>query len=192
MQNFGVGPTAPSVVAKAIMAYLQYVRSPTGSIVVVVLSLAAFAIIVLWARRGARHERWPAFVAASLMTVLVAAIYGIAVAAGWWSGPYFRTPVLVQAATLLPVSVVVWTAWLAGYNWLTSRTRRPLLVYGIVALLLVLAVGMADRAELSGGLVLVAEDGRTWLNALVGLGMMFVPVLLFEGVRHGLEKDVLP
>lgn len=192
MQNLGVEPGAPSIVAQALLAYLQFVRSPNGRMVVVALSLAAFAIIVLWARRGARHERWPAFVAASLMTVLVAVVYGIAVAAGWWSGAYFRTPALVQAATLLPVSVVVWTAWLAGYGWLTGRTRRPLLIYGIVALLLILAVGLADRAELSGGLVLVAEDGRTWLNALVGLGMMFVPVLLFEGVRHGLEKDVLP
>jgi len=62
----------------------------------------------------------------------------------------------------------------------------------MVALLLTLAVGIADRAELSGGLVLVAEDGKTWLNALIGLGMMFVPVLLFEGIRRGLEQDVLP
>jgi len=192
MQNLGVDPTAPSIVAKAILAYLEFVRSPNGRLVVVVLSLAAFAIIVLWARGGARHERWPSVVAASLMTILVAGIYGIAVAAGWWSGAYFRTPALVQAATLLPVSVVAWTAWLAGYGWLTARTRRPLLIYGMVALLLTLAVGIADRAELSGGLVLVAEDGKTWLNALVGLGMMFVPVLLFEGIRRGLEQDVLP
>ena len=175
-----------------IATYVEFARSAIGGVIVVALSLLACGAMVLWARRGADGERWPALLAATAMTVLVTIIYVIALAAGWWGGAYFQTPLLVQLALLIALSMTVWLAWLTGYAWLAERSGRALLIYGGLALLLILAVALADRAELTGGLIRVAEDGKTWIDALIGAGIMLAPLVLYEGIRRGLARDALP
>ncbi len=172
-----------------ITAYLEFVHSAAGGTIVIGLSLAVCVAVVLWARRG---ERWAVLLAAGVLTALVAVIYAVAVAAGWWGGAYFRAPVIVQAATLVALSFTGWVAWLLGYGWLAGRSRYPLLVYAAVALLAVAATILADRANVSGGLVLVADDGKTWIDALIGTGIMLVPVILFEVIQRALARDALP
>lgn len=180
------------MVSMAILQYLEFVHRPIGGIVVVVLSVVACAAIVLWVMRRAREERLPVLVASSFLSGVVIGVYGAAVASGWWHGAYFETPLVVQAATLLPLSIAGWLAWLLGYGWVAAHSRHPLLVYLLVGLLLTVIVVVADGAELTGGLILIAEDGQTWHNALVALGFMFVPILMFEGIRNVLARDALP
>jgi hypothetical protein len=180
------------MVDKAISAYVVFAHSGPGAIILVALSLGACAAVVLWARQVAHEERRPILAGASVLTALVAGIYALAVAAGWWGGLYFETPFIVQVATLLPLSLAGWVVWLMGYRWLAAHSRYPLAIYAASTLLIIPAVVVADRAEISGGLFLVAADGATWVDALIGVGIMLAPLLLFEGIRRGLERDVLP
>jgi hypothetical protein len=98
----------------------------------------------------------------------------------------------VQLLTLLPILLAAWIAWFMGYGWLVGHRRHPLLIYTAVALCLVLAVSIADRMEVSGGLLLLAPNGAIWVDALLGVAMMFAPVLFFEAIRRSLGRDALP
>jgi hypothetical protein len=180
------------MISQAISAYLGFVQSAAGAAVVILLSVVACVAIFRWSAQRGHVERRCALVAAGVLTVLVAGIYGLAVAAGWWAGVYFETPLLVQVALLLPLSVVGWLAWLMGYAWLAARSSRALWIYVLVALLLVAVAAAADRMELAGGLILIAEDGQLWGDALIGVAAMLMPLLLYEGFRRGLSRDVLP
>jgi hypothetical protein len=180
------------MVAKVLVAYLDFVESAGGSIIVVGLSLVVCAAIVLWARQVARDAQWPLLLAAGTLTLLLAGIYAVAVVSGLWGGRYFQTPLIVQLATLLPPSLAGWIAWLMGYGWVAGHSRYALLTYVVVGLLIILGMALADRGELSGGLLLVAPDGAIWINAILGVAMMLAPVLLFEGIRRSLARDTLP
>jgi hypothetical protein len=177
---------------KALSLYLGIAQSPAGAVFLVLLSLATCAAIVLWARRGSYQQRLPVLVAACVLTVLVLTIYGVALVAGWWGGAFFLAPIAVQIAVLVPLSLAVWVLWLMGYGWVSTRSRHPLLIYSLVALLLIPLAVVADQANVTGGLVLVAEDGQTWIDALIAVALFLTPVLTFEGIRRGLANDALP
>ncbi len=178
--------------ASVASAYFQLVYSAPGEIIVIGLSLVACAAMVAWAKQRAHEERWSAFIATAGFVVLLAAAYVLAVTLGWWQGDYFKTPLLAQLAVLVPLSVAGLLAWLMGYGWLTSHTRRPLLIYTVVALLAVPAAAIADRANVGNGLFVVAEDGMLWVDALIGAVAVLTPILLFEGIRRVLQRDALP
>jgi hypothetical protein len=183
------------MVKRGIAAYLDFVNTPAGTALVVVVSLAICAAILLWAWHGSRWSRWqriPAVLAAVVLTLIMATIYAVALAQGWWGGLYFRTPLVVQAAMLVPLSLVGWVAWLLGYGWLSEHSRFPLLVYAAGALLLIPAAVLADRTESSRGLLMIAADGEVWVEALLGALALLAPVFIFEGVRRGLSRDLLP
>jgi hypothetical protein len=178
---------------QAFSAYLSLTGTTLGRLVLAALSLGVLGALVQWARSGEGWQRWPVFITACILTAVVTIIYGIALAANWWTGDYFQeTPLLLQLMLLVPLTLLSWLIWLTGYGWLVTHTRHPVLIYGAVAILLIGAAIVADRAEISGGLVLVAADGEVWKDAVVGIGLMFVPILIFEGVRQALQTDALP
>jgi hypothetical protein len=179
--------------ATAILAgYIEFATSGVGIIVLTALSIGALALIVGWATRGRRGERLPVLVTATILSVFVVAFYAVEVRGGAWSGGYFSIPFVVQLLTLLAIVFAAWIAWFMGYGWLIGHRRHPLLIYTAVALCLVLAAAIADRMEVSGGLLLLAPNGVIWLDALLGVAMMFAPVLLFEAIRRGFGRDALP
>jgi hypothetical protein len=180
------------MVTRVIETYVSLVQTTAGAIIVTSLSLLICAAIVLWARRSSFEQHWPVFAAACTMTGLLIGVYAFAVAAGKWQGEYFRTPLIVQVAMLLPLSLAAWGAWLTLYGWLATHSRHPLLLYTLAACLLIPLVVMADQAEISGGLVLVGPDGETWVDAVVAVGLILIPVFVFEGIRRGLAQDMLP
>lgn len=179
------------MLAGVLKAYIQFAGSGVGGITLVALSIAACAALVRWARRRDHQERHLVFLMALGMTVLGLAVYTFAVLTGWWSGTYFRIPLIVQLAVLAPLSAAVWTAWLLGYGWLADHSRQPLATYTFLGVLIVLAVSVADRLELTGGLVEIARDGATWIDALVAVAVMMAPVVLFEGIRRALARTSL-
>jgi hypothetical protein len=181
------------MVEHAFIAYLSFVQTGLGRLVIAALCVVTLGGMVLWARRAAWWQRWPILIAACVLTVLVAAIYALAVATGAWGGAYLtHTPPVVQTALLIPISLVGWVLWLAGYGWLVAHSRHPVLIYSLLALLLIPLVVVADQANVGGGVIVVAEDGDMWKDAVVGIGLMLIPVLVFEGIRRTLQTEALP
>jgi hypothetical protein len=178
---------------QAFSAYVAFVETDLGRVVAVVLCLAVIGMAVLWARRRVWWERWPLLIAAGVLTLVVVAIYAVAVGSGWWVGSFvWHTPPVVQAALLVPVTLVGWLAWFAGYSWLAAHTRHPVLIYTALALLLLPVVVLADLANISRGLIQISDDGQTWKNAVAGVGLVMAPIVVFEGLRRGLQLDALP
>ena len=180
------------MVARALAAYLEFSQTGIGLLGLAALSLAGCVAVAVWAYRGADPLRRAILVVAGILTIIVIAIYGLEVATGRWAGAYFKAPLIAQAAPLLPLALVAWLAWLRGYSWLAAHSRHPLPLYAIGALLLVPLVIAADRAELSQGQILVAQDGMAWTTALMVAGISLFPIVLFEMSRRILERDLLP
>jgi hypothetical protein len=181
------------MLAPLMLTYLDFVRTGPGAIIVLVFALAVCIALVLWARRGEGWQRWPVLISAAVMTVVLVGIYGLALAAGWWGGgEYFKTPILVQMATLVPLSLAAWLVWLAGYGWLSARSGHAPLLYAVLALLVIPAAVMGEGARVAGGLIRPVTDGETWRLALVVVSLLLAPILLFEGVRRTLASDALP
>jgi hypothetical protein len=164
-------------------------RSQVGAALV----LLTLAILVIWIRHGPPEVRWPVLISAASLSVLGTVIYWIAVSSNVWRGPFFVTvPLLTQLGIFVPFSLLGWIAWLSTYGWVMSRSCHPLLLYSGLALLAVPLAMIADRTELSGGLILVAEDGKVWIDALIAAAFVVSPVVLFEAVRRGIGRDILP
>ena len=98
------------------------------------------------------------------------------ICASWCRGLFVDdVPLGIQVATLIPTALLGWLVWLGAYNWLASRVRSPRLIYVAVGLWLVEAAALADRLELSDGLIEMG-DGNIWIDAALLLALMFVPV----------------
>ena len=75
---------------------IQFLQSPFGGALVVIVALAAFAMTLIWGRRPGYPDRMTAVYAATFTSVLVAAITIVAVAAGWWQGTFLAIPLQMQ------------------------------------------------------------------------------------------------
>src|SRR5436305_66087 len=124
------------MIRTALLGYLDFVRSPLGSLAIVLLAVALCVGIGLWVRQNRADDRLPLVLTAGTLTGFFAAVYGLAVTAGWWRGAYFQMSPIVQASTLLPLSLLGWLAWLRGYIWLAARTRYAVLTYALIGLLM--------------------------------------------------------
>jgi hypothetical protein len=173
-------------------AYIAFATSVVGSIVLTALSVSLLTLTVVWARRGRGIDRLPVLVGSAILSIILVALYGLGVSGRAWGGAYFTIPLFIQMVTLLPLVIIGWLAWFMGYGWLVDHRRHPLLIYSAVALVLVAAASVADGMEISGGFLLLAPNGTVWVDALMGVGMMLAPVLLFEGIRRGFGRDALP
>jgi hypothetical protein len=127
-----------------------------------------------------------------MMALVVAVIYWAAVVSGRWSGAYFHTPPLIQAAMLLPLSLTWWMVWLAGYGWLTARNRYALFIYSALMGLFIIVMDLIDRSDASHGLFIIGEDGTVWIDAVAVAILFLAPVLAFEWVRNRLAREFLP
>jgi hypothetical protein len=169
--------------------YLAFLQSTLGQSLLFGMSVLTAGGIVLWARGHA--ERSLIASTAVIMTLLFGVFYAVALRAGWWAGAFFAMPANVQAGVVIPISLVGWTLWLAGYRWLTERSRQALQVYLAVSLLLVLAVAVAHRLNLGQGKILVGPEWAVLFEALA-LGLVaWVPVLVYEWLRRTLEGGEL-
>jgi hypothetical protein len=46
----------------------------------------------------------------------------------------------------------------------------------------------ADRVEFSHGLIDIGGDGNVWFDATLFLALMFVPLLLYDAIRHTFQR----
>jgi hypothetical protein len=172
---------------------LEFLSSGLGAVTVVGATVAVLATLVVWARQQGHPERVLILAVGLANTALVALIYGIAVAGRWWVGAYFETPAVVQGAILVGVSMIGWTVWLSGYRSLSEHTRQALQIYVAVSVLLVLTVALAHRLNLGRGAILVGPDLTVVLDAVIGLVLLWIPVIIYEALRRTLERaEFLP
>ncbi|MGI9146836.1 MAG: hypothetical protein ACR2IK_09855 [Chloroflexota bacterium] len=143
--------------------------------------------LVIWARQRGHADRLLVLGTAAVLTGLVAGVYVLALWAGWWTGTYFTVSPVVQAAILLPLSLLFGTFWLAGFRVLADRTRRPVPIYVAVSLLLVLVVAVAHRLNIGQGQILVGPGYAVVVEAVLAMLILWIPVLIYEGLRRNIE-----
>lgn len=169
--------------------FLEFMRSTLGTAVLVLCALVVVAGLVWWARARGHPERQLVVGASVALTILLGIMYVIAVGVGWWTGQYFRTPIVAQAAVFVAVTLLGCTVWLAGYGWLSEHTSRPVWAYVGVSLLLVVAVAVAHVFNLGQGAVLVGPAWTIVIDAVVAQLLLWVPVLLYEALRRTLQSS---
>lgn len=162
----------------------QFLQSPLGGTLVVIVALAAFAMTLIWARRPGHPNRMAAVYAATFTSVLVVAITIVAVAAGWWQGTFFAIPLIVAAAIDLPLSIAGYTLWLGGYRWLAGKTRRAFLIYIVVVLAFIPVVLLVDPIQMQRNQFTLGNGYTVLTDALVGQVVMLSPVLAYEAIRR--------
>jgi len=162
----------------------QFLQSPFGGTLVVIVALAVFAMTLIWAQRPGHPDRWAAVAAATGTSLLVGLITLIAVAAGWWRGAFFAIPLVVAVAIDLPLSIAGYTLWLGGYRWLTHQTRHAFLIYAGVVLAFIPVVLLVDPIQMGRGQFTMGSGYSIWIDALVGQVVMWSPVLFYEVIRR--------
>jgi hypothetical protein len=154
--------------------------------------MAAAALIagglLQWARAPQHPERRLILGAAAVLTGLVVAVYVLALSVGWWTGAYFALSPVVQAAIVVPLSLLGLTVWLAGYHWLGDHSNQPVQIYFAISVLLVLGVAIAHRFNLGQGTILVGPGSAVVVQAAVAQIILWIPVLVYEGLRRNVER----
>jgi hypothetical protein len=171
---------------------IQILHTAVAALVSVVAAAAIVTAILIWARRPGEADRQLALGVAFGLTVLVAVIYAMALILGWWGGAYFETPFVVQAGILVSVTLPGCVVWLAGYQWLSAHARQPLQIWFAISLLIVLMVAIAHRLNVGRGTILVGPDLAIIWQAVIGVALLWLPILLYEALRRGVERVTLP
>lgn len=80
----------------------------------------------------------------------------------------------------------------SGYRWLARRSRRAPLIYSLL-LLVVLAplIMVADSFALSQHYVAFGHGYTIWMDAVVGVTILALLVLVFEFVRRRSSRPFL-
>lgn len=164
--------------------YLEFLRSLLGAALVLVAAALVLALLLAWASNHAHPERRATLGASATLTLILGAVYVVALAAGWWRGAYFTIPPLVQAAILVSAALAGVTVWLAGYQWVSERSHQPIQIYVALSLLLALAVAAAHRVNLGQGKILLGPDWTVLFDALLVLAVLWIPILGYEALRR--------
>lgn len=167
---------------------ILFLKNPIGGTIVISVALAAFALVLVWARRPGHPDRWAAAAAATGTSLLVGLLTLIAVVAGWWRGAFFAIPLVVAVAIDLPLSIAGYTLWLGGYRWLARRTRHAFLIYAVVVLAFIPVVFLVDPIQMGRGQFTMAAGYTIWIDALVGQVVMGSPVLFYEAIRRRMGR----
>lgn len=163
---------------------VEFLRSPPGGLVVIVMAIAAFALTLVWARRPGRPDRRFAILAGMGAALVQAVITVIAVAAGWWVGTIFASPLLVSVAILVPFAIAGYTLWLGAYRWLAAHVRYGRLIFTVVVLAFVPIVVVADRISIARGQFSLDNGYTIWTDVVAGQSVLWSPVLFYELIRR--------
>ncbi len=174
------------------VSVLEVLRSPPGGFAIVLGAVAVVVGVLLWARAPEAADRRLGLSVAVVLTLLVSCIYALAVALGWWAGAYFETPLVVQAALLVSITLPGCLLWLATYSWLADHHHQALQICFAFSLLTILAVAIAHRLNLGRGAILVGPDLAIVWQAALGMLLLWLPIAMYEALRRGLERVTLP
>jgi len=169
---------------------IEFLHSPLGGAAVVVGAVLACAGLLVWPRRPGDAGRSTVVLSASALGVCVAGLNLILGSAGVWQSCSYRLPLIVLAAMYLLLPIVFFALLLMGYRWLAGHTRYPALVYGAVLLVVVAPlIVIADSLALESGYLAFGTGYTVWMDALVGVVLLALPVLLYEALRRRQERN---
>lgn len=166
---------------------VRWIKSPAGMATVVGLSVAALVGAVTWVRRAQgeeRRDRQAVLASAVGGTALSLGFVELAKRRGWIEGPYVELPMAVQWLWTVPYSIGVFTAWVAGYRWLTEGSRHPWAIGGLVTAGLVPATIVGEKWEIERGYFRLGNGWRIGYNAAAAAPLMLAPVAMYEGLKR--------
>src|SRR3989454_7794941 len=169
---------------------IRFLFSASGRAAVGVGAVLACAGLLVWARRPGDAGRSAVVLSASALGVCVAGLNLVLGATGVWQACSYRLPLIVLAAMYLLVPIVFTALLLMGYRWLVRHTRHPALVYGAVLLIVVaplLVIG--DSLAIESGYLAFGAGYTVWMDAVVGVALLSLPVLLYEGQRRRQKRE---
>jgi hypothetical protein len=164
---------------------MDFIQSASGGMVMALGWLFAYLAVLLWARQPHHRDRWLVVVAATGMGAIVFLVNQIAHAIGWWDWWGYALPLIVQASLLWLGPAVFFSFILTGYRWLVAHSQRPLLIYGLIMLILLVPLTVLgdlysiERSKLSFG------GGYTiWQDVLVGQAFAWLPIFLYRAIQR--------
>jgi len=123
--------------------------------------------------------------AAIVTAAVVFSVNMLARANGIWQWYGYQLPLAVQFGMLFALPAVLYTAVLAGYRRLAARSRRPLLAYGCIGLLLLIPVTIAgDLYTMNRGTLSFGKGYTLFHDLLVGQALFWLPVVLYIHFRR--------
>jgi hypothetical protein len=172
---------------------IEFLNSPLGGVAVVVGAVLACAGLLVWARRPGDAGRSAVVLSASALGVCVAGLNLVLGASGVWQACSYRLPLIVLAAMYLLLPIVFTALLLMGYRWLVRHTRYPALLYGAVLLVVVAPlIVIGDSLAIESGYLAFGAGYTVWMDAVVGVALLSLPVLLYEAQRRrqGRERPI--
>jgi hypothetical protein len=170
---------------------IEFLHSPLGGAAVVVGAVLACAGLLFWARRPGGAGRSTVVLSASALGVCVAGLNLVLGAAGVWQSCSYGVPLIVLAAMYVLLPIVFFALLLMGYRWLVGHTRYPALVYGAVLLVAVAPlIVIADSLAIESGYLAFGAGYAVWMDALVGVALLSLPVFLYEALRRRQERNL--
>jgi hypothetical protein len=164
---------------------IEFLQSPIGGATVVVGAVLAVAAILVWARRPGAAGRSSVVLAATALGVSVGGLNLVLGAAGVWQSCSYRLPLFVLAALYVLMPMVLAALLLTGYRWLAGRIRYAPLVYGALLLVVVAPlIVIGDSLAIEGGYLALGSGYTVWMDAVVGVALLGLPVLLYEALRN--------
>ena len=162
---------------------IQFLSSPSGSVMVVAVSFLIFGLTAVWATRAGHADRRPAFLSAFVCGFVVAGMDIVAILAGWWPGSWTSVPVVTIVALCVLAGTGGFALWLGVYRVLERRARHPLRVYGLIVLLFIPVVLIADPLQIQRGWFEFGGGYTIWMDVLLGQAVMWLPVMLYVWLR---------
>jgi hypothetical protein len=159
-------------------AFQQALYNPLVGGLAILIVLCPVAAWVLWGRQGEPSSDRKRLMVAVLVGWLFTSLFqGFAVLVGWYRGPSFAAPILVQAFVYSVTLMLTILLLLLFYRWMATHHRRLALgVYALAVVLLALATILGDQAMLTSGGFIFANGytiASDVLYALVIYGLPF-------------------
>jgi len=163
------------------------VESPLGGLVLALAGFILLAITVAWALSPARRTRRPQLLAALASAAVVFLLNMLAKAVGIWEWYGYHLPMMQQLGMLFALPSVLFTLVLGGYRQLELRTRRPLLVYALIAAIILVPVTVGgDLYTMNRGNLAFGRGYTIFADVLVGQALVWLPVVLYLLFRRAL------
>lgn len=174
-------------------AVTEFLLTPLGGTAAVVAALLGGGGLLVWARQPGHAGRAAVMLSAGAMGLLVALLNLTLAAAGVWQAASYSLPLVVLGATYLLMPMLFFALVLVGYRWLAGRTRRPALLYGAILLVVVVPfVVVIDDWAIERRYLAFGAGYTIWMDALVGMVLFWLPVLLYEGLRRWQKPSSRP
>jgi hypothetical protein len=173
--------------------FTTFARSTLGGVVLVVAAVAALVAVVAWVSPPRHKDRRVTAAAAVCTPVLLVILNVILGKLGVWQSTLYTLPpvALVSTTVLFAAAVtVVMLLILSGYRAAASRGRRAALIYSLLLVVIIAAlIVLIDTVALTEHYVAFGHGYTIWMDVVVGVVTLGLPVLVFEQLQRRSPSD---